>query len=258
MDLPRVDGIITCSGSSDLLRYTLPVAKRELDHITVITTPSDFKTHKVCQENGVDFLATDSFHRNRAPFNKGLATRLGIANIKHNDWVLCLDVDILLQSGFKGYLFERVKDKSCIYGVDRFDLRSYEQYEELIQSGHLDRLYWWNEIDVRLGNVVPLPYRVMDRCQIRGVSQPIVIGFFQLFHHSYVAENRINYPHLHPTAELSDVAFQLLWPPDKRVIIEDAIVFHLRSEDAGVGADWCSRRTKEFKPSKKRKNENLQ
>jgi len=248
---PKIDAIITCVDYPDFLKVTLPVAKKELDHVTVVTSPRDKATQLVCQDLGVDFLVTDKFTRNGAVFNKGAATNLGIQNIKYNDWIMCLDADILLPTGLKSKLFEKVSDTSTLYGFDRFDITGYDQYEKLLESGDLDRLYWWYEIQ-EWQNFVKLPYPVMPRFQVRGINGDVPLGFLQLFHYNYMIKSKIRYPELRTGAEWSDVEFALLWPMEQRQILDQAVVFHLSSEIANLGHNWWGRKTKPFKPKRKK------
>ena len=72
------------------------------------------------------------------------------------------------------------------------------------------------------------------------------IGYFQMWHSSYMNKYHLRYPDVKGSAEKDDVQWALRWPRKHRVLLPTVRVFHLESERAGMGANWRGRTTKEF------------
>ena len=52
----------------------------------------------------------------------------------------------------------------------------------------------------------------------------------------------------HSDAARTDVQYSLLWDRDRRALVPELVVFHLESESAPTGANWCGRTTRPFGP----------
>jgi glycosyltransferase involved in cell wall biosynthesis len=94
----RTTGMVVSVGYADQLRRTLPMWKRHLDQIIVVTAPEDAGTIAVARENGVILARTDEFYRpvnDIAPaFNKGGALRIADTLGSH-EWIVLFDADII-------------------------------------------------------------------------------------------------------------------------------------------------------------------
>lgn len=80
---------------SDLLAITLPCNRHHFSEVTVVTTPTDLKTHEIARQNDCRIYATDVFYRNGAVFGKWQALEEGLDFIGRKDWLTLMDADIL-------------------------------------------------------------------------------------------------------------------------------------------------------------------
>ena len=248
----RVEAVTVCVGYADFLAETLRENLPHLDHIVVVTSPSDEETHKVCRRNSVQYVMSDDYRRNgtwegdqatSTVFNKGRMIRRAFDQIGGQDWVLHLDADIVLPRGFRRLLDVANLDSRCIYGADRQDVVGWEAWQRLKSyagpwSNHShENAHWFH------------PGLKMTSRWVSSIHGFAPIGFFQLFHGSELIKDGYhvrNYPTYHGDAARSDVQFALQWDRQNRHIIPELVVLHLNSEDAPLGTNWSGRKTKQF------------
>lgn len=95
-------GILVCVDYSDLLSITLPLNAKHFTEILVISHPSDIKTADVVgMVPNARLFTTNAFYEHGAHFNKGLAMERGFDEIRHDEWLLILDADIILPEDLK-------------------------------------------------------------------------------------------------------------------------------------------------------------
>lgn len=230
----RIEAVIVCKDYHDFLSHTLPLNLPHLDRVVVVTHPDDKGTRGLCAKYSVDCLDTTVFHDNGDKFNKGRAARLGLSHLRHDDWLLHIDADIVLPHRFREMLKHAQLNKSCIYGADRLNVKSFEdwakhkhdtvpqhQWRYLIQPHHA------------FGVGARLLHQEYGWCPI---------GYFQLWHSSAAR----TYPVIAGSAEHSDVLFAVQWPRDKRILLPEFFVYHLESEISRMGTNWTGRKTKPF------------
>lgn len=230
----KIEAVIVSHNYSDFLQHTLPEALQHIDHIVVVTTPGDKKTRALCSHYSVDCIDTEVFFENGDKFNKGRGVNLGLSHLRHDDWLLHLDADILLPHRFRDMVWRAKLDKSNIYGADRLNVKNYETY---------------------IKNQSKLRPQFQHKCLINPVSDFNVgsrlvhneygycpIGYFQLWHSS---ANR-KYPINQGSAEHTDVLFAVQWARKNRILLPEIFVTHLESESAPMGANWRGRQTKPF------------
>lgn len=88
--------ILTCVDFSDLLAITLKSNKHHFEEVLVVTTKTDTKTHAVCKDNDVKFLATNGFYTPvGVSFNKFRALNEGVRLIERKGWMCVMDADII-------------------------------------------------------------------------------------------------------------------------------------------------------------------
>lgn len=231
----KIEAVIICKDYSDFLKHTLSSNMNHLDRIIVVTHPNDKKTQALCNHYSVDFIDTTVFHDNGDRFNKGRAINLGLSHLRHEDWLLHIDADVLLPHDFRRRLYDAKLNKSNIYGVDRLNVGSYENWmahKEKIEPQHKYRFL------VDAIKEFPMGSRLLHR-----EYGYVPIGFFQLFHSS--AHRK--YPIIAGSAEHSDVLFGIQWAREHRILLPELFVFHLESDNSKFGANWQGRTTKEFK-----------
>lgn len=232
----RIEVITTCVNYSDFLEHSLKENLNHVDGITIVTTHEDKATQGVCQKYGVACVQTDVFTEWGDKLNKGRAINLGIAHLRNDDWILHLDADIVLPHKFRSTLGMHPLDKTKIYGADRLNTKSYEnwmQHKDAMIPQHENGCHVWAHPQVSLSSRL-----------VHGQYGYVPIGYFQLWHSS---QNK-RYPVNQGSAEHTDMLFGLQWPKVKRQLLPELFVYHLESESAPQGVNWDGRKTKHFGP----------
>lgn len=236
-----IEAVIVCKNYSDFLEHTLPENLQHLDRIVVVTHPDDKATQALCTKYGVDCLDTTVFHEDGDRFNKGRAINLGLSHLRHSDWLLHLDADILLPHRFREMLKKAKLDPKNIYGADRQNITGFDHYET---NKHKLRPQFQYRCLVIPQKEFPHGARLLHN-----EYGWMPIGYFQLWH----ANQRRNYPIINGSAEHADVLFSVQWPRERRLLLPEFYVYHLESEkDSPMGANWNGRTTKPFGPEKKK------
>lgn len=133
-----LEAVLVSVGYGDTLKFTLPKNKKHFDKIIVITDYNDHKTKQICIDNGVECIITDCFYKNGAKFNKGAAINQGYSNLKHYDWCVNLDADIILPDNFRHSFLAHELDKNLLYGAPRKFVWNMSQYSKLENNGNLE------------------------------------------------------------------------------------------------------------------------
>lgn len=235
----RIEAVIVCKDYSDFLVHTLPENLQHLDRVVVVTHPDDKATQGLCAKYGVDCVETTVFHEDGDKFNKGRAINLGLSHLKHEDWLLHMDADVLLPHRFRNMLDKSKLQKPNIYGADRLNGVSWENWTA---NQHKTVPQFQYKFLVTPTAEFPLGSRLLHNeygwCPI---------GYFQLWHSSV----RRTYPIVSGSAEHADVMFAVKWPRENRILLPEFFVYHLESETGNMGANWSGRKTKPFgKPVK--------
>lgn len=171
-----IEAITSCVGYSRLLNITLPNNLNYIDKVVVVTSPDDHATIEVCNKyERVICVITDSFFRDqngainpRFKFNKGAGLNQGIHKLEYNDWILNIDVDILIRKSFYSdfYHISKISDyKSIVYTYPRIHVVNHTQIDGMLSH----RLYGMRPIQVNIAN---------------NEGHNVAIGYFQLFHRS--------------------------------------------------------------------------
>lgn len=234
----KVEAVIVCNNYSDFLEHSLPENLQHLDRIVVVTHPDDKSTRALCNKYGVDVLDTAVFHDNGDKLNKGRAINLGLQHLRHDDWLLHLDADIVLPHRFRGMLAHAKLNEANVYGADRLNTGTYENWMNHKAKGvpqHSYRYLVNATKEFTLGS--RLLHNEYGYCPI---------GYFQLWH----SKAHRQYPVSAGSAEHSDVLFAVQWPREKRILLPEFFVYHLESDgQAKMGVNWNGRKTKPFGPA---------
>lgn len=173
--MSKIELILISVSYDDFLDITLVKNKDYFDNIIVVTDLEDEKTVEVCKKYDIECLRTNGFYRNgRQFFDKGVGVNLAIDNLKHKEWVLSLDADIILPDDFRNKLFDFGLEKNKIYGCRRYEIRTYQEWLEIQKN----------------------PELIKKRFLFRGIFS----GFFQLFHYQSEMAQKIieKYKKLYP------------------------------------------------------------
>jgi len=231
-----IEAVITCVNYSDFLAHTLPHNMEMVERLVVVTHPNDRATKALCDKYCIDCIPTEIMHDDGDKFNKGRLINLGLSNLRHDGWLLHLDADVLLPHNFRHCLKMAKLDKTCIYGADRLNTKTYENWEKNKHKTipqHQYRFMVTPQSEFSIGSrLLHLEYGYVP------------IGYFQLWHSCV----RRTYPIVCGSAEHSDVLFGIQWPVEKRILLPTCFVFHLESEPAKMGTNWDGRQTSPFGP----------
>lgn len=234
----RIEAVVTCHKYSDFLEHTLIENIQHLDGIVVVTGRDDKDTQRLCNRLGVSCVDTNVFTDRGEPFNKARGINLGLSHLQHTDWLLHMDADIMLPHRFRTMLGHARLDREKIYGADRINVHSYEQWEAVKKKTVPQFTH---------GCLVGAPGELeLGSRLVHSAYGYCPIGYFQMWHSS--AQRR--YPTNQGSAEHTDVLFAIQWDREHRILLPEVFVFHLESEKAPMGKNWSGRTTKPFKPSK--------
>ncbi len=229
----KIEAVITCVNYSDFLRHTLPDNLQHLDRIVIVTHPDDKATQSLCNEYGVDCVQTKEMHRDFDAFNKGRLINLGLSHLKHSDWLLHIDADIILPHRFREMLRHAQLNSDNIYGADRMNCVSFENWEK-----HKDRIKPQYKYRYLVNPVAEFP---LGARLIHSEYGYLPIGFFQLWH----SKMKRKYPVINGSAEHGDVLFATQWERSNRILLPEFFVMHLESENV-FGMNWNGRKSKHF------------
>jgi glycosyltransferase involved in cell wall biosynthesis len=234
----KIEGVIVCYNYSDFLEYTIADNLQHLDRLVVVTHPSDKATSRLCDKYGVDCLKTEIFHDDNDKFNKGRAINLALSHLRHDDWILHIDADILLPHRFRHMLKMAKLNKENIYGCDRLNTVTYANWMQ--NKNKTVPQHQWRYM------VTPQPEFPVGSRLIHMEYGYCPIGYFQLWHSS----KHRQYPIICGNAEHSDVLHAVQWSRENRILLPEFFCYHLESEYSEMGTNWEGRKTKTFGPVK--------
>lgn len=250
----KIEAVITCVNYADYLRHTLVENLHYLDNVVVVTTPQDKETIALCKRFSVDCIDTEVFYDDGDKFNKGRGINLGLAHLRHDDWLIHMDADTVLPHRFRDMLARAKLKENCLYGADRINVRGFDNWQKLRHQ--IEPHYEYNflvnpPISALFGINRSETPKSLDIISTSG--RPIhkeygyvPIGYFQMWHSSQGRKYPIN----QGAADHTDVLFSVQWPRERRLLLPELFVYHLESEPAQLGANWKGRSTKRFEPKK--------
>ena len=234
----KVEAVSICVNYADYLRISLPINKKIVDKIIIVTRLDDIETQKVCIENYVEFIATNEFNNHPSGFNKFKGINKGLEKLDKDGWVLFLDSDIVLDP-LTRRVFDNLKlDENALYGCDRVNCIGYDN--------------WLTRKELILGNwlLTPGSMELGARiCQYYGQQgdngrfagwKPL--GFFQLVHNSTL----LDYPTDTDGYDRCDMLFANRYARENRIFIPEILAIHLESQNAQMGDNWKGRVTLPF------------
>ena len=136
----RIEAVIVCVGYGDFLAASLPENLHLFDDLVVVTSPDDEETRAICRKHSVHHVLSHD-HRRDGPFNKARMIQRGFDQIGAQDWILHLDADIVLPRKFRKYLDWAHVDERSIYGADRCNLNSWDEWQRLKQYAEIGRAH---------------------------------------------------------------------------------------------------------------------
>ena len=231
----KIEAIVVCVNYSDFLAFTLPTNVKMFNKLVVVTDSKDFATQRLCEYYKVQCVVTDCFYEGGDKFNKGKGINEGLKYLDKDAWILHLDADIYLPPLTCNILNILNLDSTCIYGLDRFMVHSFNDW-----INHLSLPNFIHEAGIY---VHPTAFDIGVRISQYEIEGYIPIGFFQLWHKD---SNQMEYPPNYGGADRTDMQFSKLFSQSKRKFIPDIIVYHLESNTEKMSANWLGRKTHYF------------
>lgn len=241
--------VTVCIGYADFFRESVRLNHAHFDKWVVVTSPRDHKTQQLCRQHRVICVVTDDVDGTGAgAFRKGLGVERGLRMLPADSYICHIDADVVLPSAFRQNLEIADLKGDCLYGVDRFMVKSYADWQRVVRSG------WPHNHYQHHPHCITPPHGFEIGARWVGHDGWVPIGFFQLWHRANGGEEKYGarlkrYPQGHSDACREDVQFALYWDRAKRVLIPDLFVAHLESEACHVGSNWKGRKTKWFGPA---------
>lgn len=236
----KLEAVTVCVDYADFLAEAARHNRHLFERWVIVTGPDDKATIELCRKFDLQCLVSGEVAGGN--FNKGRAISLGLHQLSTECWVCHLDADIVLPSTTLGMLQVADLDPSCLYGVDRVCLHSWEEWKRVEASGHLAAQHGYEMV-----SFVP-PGELAPRIR-KGPFGYVPIGYFQLWYHTARdGTPRKDYPHTDSDAAHSDIKFALQWDRRRRVLLPEVFAVHLESERVDYGANWKGRKTRPFGP----------
>jgi hypothetical protein len=237
-----VEVIITSVDYGDFLDQTLPFTLPHADRVVVVTSFDDSTTQEVCRKWSVECIPTDTFNEKGEVFNKGNGINIGLSMLRQNGWILSMDADIVLPLTFRNMLAKSGLDTNSIYGCNRLNVVGWDAWKKLKSD-------WHDNPQFAYSCLINTPSEfALGATLVHKQYGYTPIGFFQLWHSSYMNRYQLRYPNVQGSAEKDDVQWALRWPRKQRCLLPTVRVFHLESEKSEMGANWNGRTTKTFMP----------
>lgn len=240
----HLEAVTVCVGYADFLYETVKQNAQHFKRWVIVTTPEDKQTIELCRRRNLDCVTTRAFY-NDGKFNKGRGISLGMNYLSTDCWAIHIDADVVLPTKFRQMIDVAGPVQGFLYGADRVNVTSYDQWLKFLHSGYLHDQHGFH-----LCCSFPQPANVGTRV-IRGRHGYVPIGFFQMFHNSdgiHVGMRYKDYPDCNSDAAHSDIKFALHWDRQWRALLPEIVTVHLESEQCQFGTNWKGRKTKQFGP----------
>ena len=127
--------LITCSvGCAPFLKTFLERNMRHFNRTIVVTDYKDMESRHLAQSMGANVLVTDRFYVGGKRFDRGSSYNRALKELKHRDFVVFADVDIVFPDDFRLRLERYGLKDDCFYGMARRDVDDEEQRKAFIDG----------------------------------------------------------------------------------------------------------------------------
>ena len=233
----KLSAITVCVNYSDFLCWALPFNRFLFDE-WIIVSDGDPKIKQMCSVYGATYVEANIWEEGK--LLKYKAINEGIQKLKHKDWILFLDADIILPHVTKRVLQELKLDKNNLYGIDRCNILGLESWIDYVNNPDLIQNNWLMDLSKKeVGSRICHYYGTED---IPGFTGWKPLGFFQLAHYSKAK----HYPMECTGADHCDIVFANKWERSARVLIPEIVAIHIESENSTWGINWKGRKSAPF------------
>lgn len=236
----NLTAISICVNYSDFACWSIPLNKEIFSKWIVVTDTKDETTKQLCSYHNIQCIQTDIFYE-EGKFKKFKGINEALKKVGKNEWVLFLDIDMVLPPFTKRVLNELDLDKRCLYGIDRVNCKGINQFVQYMNNPLLLVENWLlTSSGMEFGSRIIHLYGQKGENGKFGGYKPL--GFFQLAHSSQFTQ----YPDICEGADHCDIMFADMWPRSQRHLIPELIGIHLESDDNVWGSNWNGRKTSLF------------
>jgi len=220
----RLEGLTVSVGMADYLDLTLRRNVKFFDKFVVVTSSDDKDSQEIAKKHGATLVISDRHKENGARFNKGKLINDGIKELQYDDWMLLIDVDVILPPNFRAEFDRHVWNPNVLYYATRLHTPRDNPHEWVLR-------YYENEALLK---------------QLRFTDPPtnrMPWGYFQLFNcrasalkgrgGQVVSEDFVS-------AGGIDKHFLELWSPRRQVLSPFTIV-HIYH--GSMGMNWTGRKS---------------
>lgn len=235
-----LEAVTVCVNYSDFLSETMPHVLPQVDLWTVVTTPEDKATQGLCAKYGVRCLKTDCFYRDveKPRINKSRGINYALAHHSGAGWMIHLDADIVLPPQFRRMMENADLDPGCIYGMDRVDCPSSEEWDAYLRNPTPQ--YQWSYLINP-----PRPWKIGARLAHGDYGGWCPLGYCQIW--SPKGSGIYRYPILvEGDMEHTDVLFAIQWERQRRRLLGEGYCIHLTSSNK-FGENWKGRKSPPFR-----------
>jgi glycosyltransferase involved in cell wall biosynthesis len=117
---PYFEAFSTCVNYSDFLELSF-INKKHFDRWVIVTAPGVI-TKNLCEKLGIECIESHRFFNYGDKFNKGKALNDAINYLSKKDWLISIDVDIMLPEDFRQQITKLNLDNQILYGVKRREI----------------------------------------------------------------------------------------------------------------------------------------
>lgn len=237
----NITAISVCVNYSDFFAWSALANRGLFSKWIIVTDTKDVKTKAIANHYGYQCIQTDVFYED-GKFKKFKGINVGLEKAG-KEWVVFLDSDILLPPLTKRVFESLTFDKEHLYGIDRVNYTSFEQWFNYCNSPNLIIDNWlMTSAGGEFGSRINHYYGQQGENGKFGGWKPL--GFFQMAHKSQFTE----YPSDCKGADHCDIVFANQWEREKRTLIPEIMAIHLESEQKW-GINWQGRKSARFEPN---------
>ena len=233
----KLSCVTVCVNYSDFLCWSL-LSNRSLFDEWIVVSDNDKQVKQMCSYYGATYVEASLWEDGKFLKYKGINE--GIKALRHKDWVLFLDADIILPPVTKRVLQNIQLEKNNLYGIDRINITGIENWISYVNNPNLIQNNWLVDLSKHeVGSRICHYYGNGETNEFSGWKP---LGFFQLAHYSKAK----TYPQECDGADHCDVVFANQWERNIRILIPEIVGVHLESVDNTWGLNWKGRKSSPF------------
>ncbi len=249
-----LQAVVVSHHYGDYLDVSLSHNRKFFDHCVVVTTPEDKESQRVAGKHACTLVITRDGLRD-GTFNKGAMVERGLQQLPGRGWRMQIDADILFPGNLLQRLALALHDRSCLYGMDRFNVVGWDNYQKLLGLGFTACGFEHHHFLLYPPGAFEMGARLIFHDQ-----GWLPLGFAQAWHSSVELTGiyrTLSYPLGSNSAAHDDIQLSLRFDRSKRVLIPEVMAAHLVTDDMKHGMNWTGRKSKPFGPPGRKSSKNV-